>query len=69
MDKTLCTVRHDDVNPQFLCILKGTFLLEAAHYYNRVRVTDRHCRHLRRKIKFGTKKHKLAKISGEKNIT
>ena len=34
----------------------------------RVRVTDRHCRHLRRKIKFGTKNHKLAKTSGEKNI-
>ena len=35
----------------------------------RVRVTDRHCHHLRRKIKFGTKNHKLAKTSGEKNIT
>ena len=34
-----------------------------------IRVTDRHCRHLRRKIKFGTKNHKLAKTSGEKNIT
>ena len=32
----------------------------------RVRVTDRHCHHLRRKIKFGTKNHKLAKTSGEK---
>ena len=37
--------------------------------HTRVRVTDRHCRHLRRKIKFGTKNHKLAKTSGEKNIT
>ena len=34
----------------------------------RVRVTDPHCRHLRRKIKFGTKNRKLAKTSGEKNI-
>ena len=34
----------------------------------RVRVTDRHSRHLRRKIKFGTKNHKLAKTSGEKKI-
>ena len=34
----------------------------------RVHVTDPHCRHLRRKIKFGTKNHKLAKTSGEKNI-
>ena len=33
----------------------------------RVRDTDRHCRHLRRKIKFGTKNHKLAKTSGKKN--
>ena len=33
----------------------------------RVHVTDRHCHHLRRKIKFGTKKnHRLAKTSGEK---
>ena len=32
----------------------------------RVRVTDRHCRHLRRKIKFSTKNHKLAKTSGDK---
>ena len=32
----------------------------------RVRVTDRHCRHLRRKIKFATKNHKLAKTSGKK---
>ena len=31
-----------------------------------VRVTNCHCRHLRRKIKFGTKNHKLAKTSGEK---
>ena len=30
-----------------------------------VRVTDRHCRHLRRKIKFGTKNHRLTKTSGE----
>ena len=37
-------------------------------YISRVRVTDRHCRHLLRKIKFGTKNHKLAKASGEKNI-
>ena len=35
----------------------------------RVRVTDRLWRHLRRKIKFGTKNHKLVKTSGEKNIT
>ena len=38
-------------------------------YIYRVRVTDHHCRHLRRKIKFGTKNHKLVKTSGEKNIT
>ena len=35
----------------------------------RVRVTDRHCRHLGRKIKFGTKNHELVKTSGEKNIS
>ena len=46
------------------CLKKG-----GLYIYIGVRVTDRHCRHLRRKIKFGTKNHKLAKTSGEKNIT
>ena len=41
---------------QFIC----------APNFCRVRITDCHCRHLRRKIKFGTKNHKLAKTSGEK---
>ena len=35
----------------------------------RVRVTNRHCRHLCRKIKFDTKNHKLAKTSGEVKIS
>ena len=35
-------------------------------YVSRICVTGRHCRYLRRKIKFGTKNHKLAKTSGEK---
>ena len=43
--------------------------IHLSHFIYRVRVTDHHCRHLRRKIKFGTKNHKLAKTSGEKNIT
>ena len=32
----------------------------------RVRATDRHCRQMRRKNIFGTKKHHLAKTNGEK---
>ena len=40
---------------------KKLFLLNIMLLHFRVRVTDRHCRHLRRKIKFGTKNHKLAK--------
>ena len=35
----------------------------------RVRATDRHCRQMRRKIIFGTKKHDLAKTSGEKKFS
>ena len=38
MDETLCAMRHVDVNLQFLCILKGTFLFEAAPYYKQVHV-------------------------------
>ena len=47
----------------------GVTIEQMFKYPGRVRVTDRHCRHLRRKIKFGTKNNKLAKTSGEKNIT
>ena len=50
----------------FLCLLENIKII--ARFKCRVRVTDRHCRHLRRKIKFVTKNHKLVKASGEKNI-
>ena len=36
--------------------------------HSRVRATDRHCRQMRRKNIFGTKKYDLAKTSGEKKI-
>ena len=40
--------------------------LKLACSETRVRATDRHCRQMRRKIIFGTKKHDLAKTSGKK---
>ena len=36
---------------------------------DRVRATDRHCRQMRRKNIFGTKKNDLAKTSGEKKFS
>ena len=70
---SLGVVRGESKRGNRKCGLENDFVLYLQDYLmhegDNIRATDRHCRQMRRKNIFGTKKYDLAKTSGEKKIS